>query len=43
LRSSNEERSFEMKKGRYSEEQIIRVLKQMEAGLTVKGLWVSSS
>jgi putative transposase len=37
LRSSNEEKTFEMKTGWYSEEQIIGV-KQMEAGRTVKDL-----
>jgi putative transposase len=36
LRSSSEERSFGMKKGKHTEEQIIGVLKQVEAGRTVK-------
>jgi putative transposase len=38
LRSSGEERSFEMKKERYTEEQIISVLKQMETGRKVADL-----
>jgi hypothetical protein len=31
LRSSRKERSFEMKKGKHTEEQIIGVLKQVES------------
>jgi putative transposase len=38
LRSSNQERSFGMKKSKPTEEQIIGVLKQVEAGRTVKEL-----
>jgi hypothetical protein len=41
LRSSekpNRKRSFEMKKSRYNEEQIIGVLKRMEAGQKARDL-----